>query len=174
MDLDRPTIAVIRSVAVGNGLVLSLHAPSGWALPMRTSQSTPAKRGFLYGHAESRRLVELVGPSQAKDLLFTGREIETKEALAIGLIDRGIETALEEIVLGYARGLAELSQASIRGAKHAVDAVAAGMSVEPPGYRALAKWAALGPDFAEGRAAFAEMRTVRFAFRGPIAPLERR
>jgi enoyl-CoA hydratase/carnithine racemase len=131
-----------------------LHATSGCALPMRTLRSTPAKRGLLHGHAESRRLVELAGPSRAKDLLFTGRGIETEEALAIGLIDRRIETALEEIVLGYARDLAELSQASIRGAKRAVDAVAAGMSVETPGYRALVKWAAL-------------------AFRGPIAPLER-
>ena len=61
-------------------------------------------------------------------------------------------------MLGYARGLAELSQVSIRGGKRAVDAVAAGMSQETPGYRALAEAAGLGPDFAEGRAAFAAKR----------------
>ena len=132
---------------------------------------TPAKLGLVYGHAETRRLVELVGPSRAKDLLFTGRRIETEEALAIGLIDRRIGTALEETVLGYARGLAELSQVSIRGGKRAVDAVAAGMSQETPGYRALAEAAALGPDFAEGRAAFAAKRGAVFKFRGPTAPL---
>ena len=66
---------------------------------------TPARLGLVYGHAETRRLVELVGPSRAKDLLFTGRRIETEEALAIGLIDRRIETALLETALGYARGL---------------------------------------------------------------------
>ena len=89
---------------------------------------TPARLGLIYGHAETRRLIELVGPSRAKDLLFTARRIETDEALMIELIDRRIETALEETVLGYARGLAELSQASVRGCKRAVDAVAAGLA----------------------------------------------
>ena len=47
-------------------------------------------------------------------------------------------------MLGYARGLAELSQAAIRGGKRAVDAIAAGMSQETPGFRALAEAAARG------------------------------
>ena len=68
-------------------------------------------------------------------------------------------------------GLADLSQASIRGGKRAVDAIAAGMAVETPAFRALAESAALGPDFAEGRAAFAEKRAARFSFRGATAPL---
>ncbi len=65
--------------------------------------------------------------------MFTGRRIETEEALAIGLIDRRVETALLDTVLGYARGLAELSQASVEGRKRAVEAIAGGMSVETPG-----------------------------------------
>ena len=115
MELDRPTIAVIRGVAVGGGLGLALACDLRFCDADAHLAITPAKLGLVYGHAETRRLVELVGPSRAKDLLFTGRRIETEEALAIGLIDRRIETALEETVLGYARGLAELSQVSIRG-----------------------------------------------------------
>jgi enoyl-CoA hydratase/carnithine racemase len=171
MDLDRPTIAVMRGVAVGGGLGLALACDLRFCAADAHLAITPARLGLVYGHAETRRLVELVGPSRAKDLLFTGRRIETEEALAIGLIDRRIETALEETVLGYARGLAELSQVSIRGGKRAVDAIAAGMSQETPGFRALAEAAALGPDFAEGRAAFAAKRAAKFAFRGPTAPL---
>jgi enoyl-CoA hydratase/carnithine racemase len=152
MGLDRPTIAVIRGVAVGGGLGLALACDLRFCAADAHLAITPAKLGLIYGHAETRRLVELVGPSRAKDLLFTGRRIETDEALAIGLVDRRIETALEETVLGYARGLADLSQVSIRGGKRAVDAIAAGMSRESPGFRALAEAAALGPDFAEGRA----------------------
>jgi enoyl-CoA hydratase/carnithine racemase len=171
MDLDRPTIAVMRGVAVGGGLGLALACDLRFCAADAHLAITPARLGLVYGHAETRRLVELVGPSRAKDLLFTGRRIETEEALAIGLIDRRIETALEETVLGYARGLAELSQVSIRGGKRAVDAIAAGMSQETPGFRALAEAAALGPDFAEGRAAFAAKRAPKFAFRGPTAPL---
>ncbi len=171
MDLDRPTIAVIRGVAIGGGLGLALACDLRFCADDAHLAITPARLGLIYGHAETRRLVELVGPSRAKDLLFTARRIETDEALAIGLIDRRVETALQETVLGYARGLADLSQTSVRGAKRAVDAVAAGMSKEAPVYRALTEAAALGPDFAEGWAAFAEKRAAKFAFRGPTAPL---
>jgi enoyl-CoA hydratase/carnithine racemase len=172
MDLDRPTIAVIRGVAIGGGLGLALACDLRFCAADAHLAVTPAKLGLVYGHAETRRLIELVGPSRAKDLLFTGRRIETDEALAIGLIDRRVETALQETVLGYARGLADLSQMSVRGAKRAIDAIAAGMNKETPGFRALTEAAALGPDFVEGRAAFAAKRTAKFAFRGPIAPLK--
>jgi enoyl-CoA hydratase/carnithine racemase len=171
MDLDRPSIAVIRGVAIGAGLGLALACDLRFSAADAHLAITPARLGLIYGHAETRRLVELIGPSRAKDLLFTARRIETEEALAIGLIDRRIEAALQETVLGYARGMAELSQASVRGCKRAVDAVAASMSKETSAYRALIEAAALGPDFAEGRAAFAEKRAAKFAFRGPTAPL---
>jgi enoyl-CoA hydratase/carnithine racemase len=166
-DLDRPTIAVMRGVAIGGGLGLALACDLRFCAADAHLAITPARLGLIYGHVETRRLVELVGPSRAKDLLFTARRIETDEALAIGLIDRRIETALHETVLGYARGLAELSQTSIRGCKRAVDAIAAGMIQETPGFRALTEAAAFGPDFAEGRAAFAEKRRAKFTFRGP-------
>jgi enoyl-CoA hydratase/carnithine racemase len=172
MDLDRPTIAVIRGVAIGGGLGLALACDLRFCAADAHLAVTPARLGLIYGHAETRRLIELVGPSRAKDLLFTGRRIETDEALAIGLIDRRVETALRETVLGYARGLADMSQMSVRGAKRAVDAIAAGMNKETPAFRALTEAAALGPDFVEGRAAFAAKRAAKFAFRGKIAPLK--
>jgi len=171
IGLDRPTIAVMRGNVVGGGLALALACDLRFCAADAYLAVTPAKLGLIYGHAETRRLVEAVGPARAKDLLFTGRRIETEEALAIGLIDRRVETALEDTVIGYARGLAALSQASIRGAKRAVDAIAAGMAVETPAFRALVEQAALGEDFAEGRAAFAEKRAPNFACRTATAPL---
>jgi enoyl-CoA hydratase/carnithine racemase len=171
MELDRPTIAVIRGVAIGAGLGLALACDLRFCAADAHLAIPPAKLGLIYGYAETRRLVELVGPSRAKDLLFTGRRIETDEALAIGLIDRRIETALQETVLGYARGLAEMSQMSIRGGKRAVNAIAAGLRHETPGFRALTESAAFGPDFAEGRTAFAAKRAAKFTFRGPTSPL---
>jgi enoyl-CoA hydratase/carnithine racemase len=116
INLDRPTIAVLKGNVVGGGLGLALACDLRFCAADAHLAVTPAKLGLIYGHAETRRLIELVGPSRAKDLLFAGRRIETEEALAIGLIDRRVETALQETVLGYARGLAELSQASIRAA----------------------------------------------------------
>ncbi len=172
MEIDRPTIAVLQGNVVGGGLAVALACDLRFCAADAHLAITPAKLGLVYGHAETRRLVELVGPARAKDILFTGRRIETDEALSIGLIDRRVETALRETALGYARGLADLSQASIRGGKRAVDAIAGGMTVETPAFRALAEQAALGPDFSEGLAAFAEKRPARFTFRGtsPASP----
>jgi hypothetical protein len=45
------------------------------------------------------------------------------------------------------------------------------MAVETPAFRALTELAAFGPDFAEGRSAFAGKRAPKFAFRGRYAPL---
>ena len=165
VELDRPTIAVMRGNAVGGGLGLALACDLRFCAADAYLAVTPAKLGLIYGHAETRRLVELVGPSRAKDILFTGRQIETDEALAIGLIDRRVETALEETAVGYARGLAVLSQTSIRGGKRAVDAIAGGALIETPAFRARTESAALGPDFVEGRAAFKEKRSPRFPSR---------
>src|ERR1700728_1483778 len=128
MDLDRPTIAVMRGVAIGAGLGLALACDLRFCADDAHLAITPARLGLIYGHVETRRLIELIGPSRAKDLLFTARRIETDEALAIGLIDRRVVAELEATVLGYARGLAAMSQMSIRGAKGAVGALAAGMS----------------------------------------------
>lgn len=171
IELDRPSIAVLQGNVVGGGLGLALACDLRFCAADAYLAVTPAKLGLVYGHAETRRLVELVGPSRAKDLLFTGRQIETDEALAIGLIDRRIETGLHDTVLGYARGLAELSQASIRAAKRTVEVIAAGMIVETPAFRALVESAAFGVDFAEGRAAFAGKRAAKFSFRGATLPL---
>src|SRR5260370_41908386 len=136
--LDRPTIAVLKGNAVGGGLGMALACDLRFCAADAYLAVPPARLGLIYGHAETRRLVELVGPARAKDLLFTARRIETEEALAIGLIDRRVETALQETVLGYARALADLSQASIRGGQRAVDAIAAGLSFATPAFRAPA------------------------------------
>jgi len=173
IELDRPTIAVIEGNAIGGGLAVALACDLRFCAADAYLAATPAKLGLIYGFAETRRLVELIGPSRAKDLLFTARRIETEEALAIGLIDRRIETAILDTAIGYARGLAALSQMSIRGGKRAVDGIAAGMAVETLAFRALVESAALRPDFDEGRAAFTEKRTAEFSYRGSTAPLPR-
>jgi enoyl-CoA hydratase/carnithine racemase len=171
MELDRPTIAVIRGVAIGDGLDLALACDLRFCAADAHFAVTSAKLGRVYGYSQTRRLVELVGPPRAKDLLLTARKIETDEALAIGLIDRRVETALHETVLGYARGLADMSQMSVRGGKRAVDAIATGLVRETPAYRALTETAALGPDFVEGWDAFAGKRAAKFAYCRPTAPL---
>ena len=101
--LDRPTIARLSGVAVGGGLALAISCDLRFCAADAHLAITPAKLGLVYGHVETRRLVELVGPARAKDLLFSGRRIEPAEALAIGLVDRlAPPEALEGSVGAYA------------------------------------------------------------------------
>ena len=158
--LDRPAIAVLEGSAVGGGLALALCCDLRFCAEDAHLAIPPAKLGLIYGPVETRRLVELVGPARAKDLLFSGRRVETAEALAIGLIDRRLpQSELAGAVEGYAREVAGLSPTSVFGAKRAVEAVARDDAAE---LRNLAQAAALGEDFREGRAAFAEKRKPRF------------
>jgi enoyl-CoA hydratase/carnithine racemase len=158
--LDRPTIAALEGSAIGGGLALALCCDLRFSAETAHLAIPPAKLGLLYGPVETRRLVELVGPSRAKDLLFSGRRVETAEALAIGLIDRQMPAwELAATVEGYAKEIAGLSQTSIRGAKRAIEAVARGDEAE---LRGLVEAAALGEDFREGRAAFAGKRKPSF------------
>jgi enoyl-CoA hydratase/carnithine racemase len=163
--LDRPTLAILNGVAIGGALALALACDLRFAAADAHLAIPPAKLGLLYGETETRRLVELVGPARAKDLLFSGRRIAPDEALAIGLVDRVFPGAeVEAAALDYARTLARLSQHSIRGAKRGLEAIAGGAG-DRRDFAAFVEAAALGPDFAEGRAAFAQKRAPKFADR---------
>ena len=159
--LDRPAIAALEGAAIGGGLALALCCDLRFCAEDAHLAIPPAKLGLLYGPVETRRLVELVGPARAKDLLFSGRRVETAEALAIGLVDRRIPaTELVAAVEGYAREIAALSRTSVRGVKLVIEALAGGDDTPA---RGLVEAAALGEDFREGRAAFAGKRNPRFA-----------
>src|SRR5271170_1767061 len=136
--LGRPTLAALRGNAIGGGLALGLCCDLRFCAEDVHLAVTPAKLGLLYGFIETRRLVELVGPARAKDILYTGRRLNAAEALAIGLVDRTVATAgIDDAVTSYALELARLSQYSIRGSKLAVEAIAGGLARETPAFRAL-------------------------------------
>jgi enoyl-CoA hydratase/carnithine racemase len=173
ISLNRPTLAALRGNAIGGGLALGLCCDLRFCAENVYLAVTPAKLGLLYGFLETRRLVELVGPARAKDILFTGRRLDAAEALAIGLVDRTVPTdRLNEAVTSYAIELAGLSQYSIRGSKLAVDAIARGLTRETPAFRALIEDAARRPDSVEGRNAFTARRAPHFTFRGRLDPIE--
>ena len=170
--LDRPTIAAIEGSAIGGGLAVALSCDLRFVADDAILAAPPAKLGLVYGPVETSRLVAFLGPARAKDLLFSGRRVPPAEALTIGLVDRVVPAAdLSGAVEAYAAGLAGLSQRSIRGAKRIVDALAAGLPLDDAALSAEVETAALGEDFREARAALAEKRAPRFAFRGATRPI---
>ena len=164
--IARPTIAAIEGVCVGGGCQIALACDIRVAAEGTRFGVTPAKLGIVYPVTSTRRLVETVGKSAAKDLLFTGRLIDAQEALAIGLVDRVVPAeALETEVERIANQIEANSHYSLMAAKKTVDA----LSEAAPDLEALERlWRGgfSGEDLKEGARAFLEKRKPAFGWRG--------
>ncbi|MFJ4964534.1 2,3-dehydroadipyl-CoA hydratase [Streptomyces sp. ADI96-02] len=153
-----PTLASVRGFCVGGGSQLAAACDLRFAEDGSRFGVTPAKLGIVYPSSSTRRLVELVGPSAAKHLLFSGELIDTARALRTGLVDEVLPAgALEKRVDEYARVLASRSQLTQAAAKE----FAAGRRDRDAHWAAQA---AGSDDTAEGVAAFLERRPPRFTY----------
>lgn len=162
----KPSIAVIRGACVGGGCGLALACDLRFAETGAKIGITPGKLGLAYTLADTRRLVDAVGPSRAKDMLFSGRLVEADEALRIGLVDRvAPPDALASMTLTYLKGLLENSQYSIRAMKATINAIADGQAHETADSYAVYLNGFDGADFREGYAAFMAKRPPVFPFR---------
>jgi enoyl-CoA hydratase len=84
--VPKPTVAAITGYALGGGLNLALAADWRVAGDNVKFGATEILAGRV-PQGGTARLVRAAGESKAKDLVFTGRYIDAKEALALGLID---------------------------------------------------------------------------------------
>jgi enoyl-CoA hydratase/carnithine racemase len=86
-----PTIAAVSGVAFGGGCELALACDFRVAGTSSRFGQPEILLGIIPGGGGTQRLARLVGVARAKDLVFSGRTVESDEALAIGLVDRVVE-----------------------------------------------------------------------------------
>jgi enoyl-CoA hydratase len=159
----KPTIAKIRGACVGGGCGLALCCDLRFADETAKMGITPGKLGLIYTLADTKRLVDVVGPSTAKDILFTGRILNADEAARVGLIDRLVPAAdLDKAVADYAADICGASQFSARGTKQIVQQILDGLDDDTQATRQLFIDAFAGPDFKEGFTAFGAKRKPKF------------
>jgi enoyl-CoA hydratase len=85
--IPKPTVAAVTGYALGSGLSLALAAD--WRVSGDNAKlgCTDILAGLIPAGGLTRRLPRAVGLSKAKDLVFSGRFVDAREALAIGLLD---------------------------------------------------------------------------------------
>lgn len=104
-DAPLVTIAAVNGAAAGLGLDIALACDFIFAAPEARFSSAFVKRGLIADGGGLYFLPRRVGLSKAKELLFSGRTVDSAEALTIGLIDRISSGA--DTLLGEARQFAE-------------------------------------------------------------------
>jgi enoyl-CoA hydratase/carnithine racemase len=120
--IPKPTVAAITGYALGGGCELALSCDFRVAGENAKLGQPEVLLGIIPGAGGTQRLSRLIGPSRAKDIIFSGRFVSAEEALRIGLVD---EVVAPEDVYAAARRRAERYVGgpayAIRAAKEAVD-----------------------------------------------------
>ncbi|KAG6894539.1 hypothetical protein C0992_005693 [Termitomyces sp. T32_za158] len=165
-NLPMPTIAAIDGPALGGGLELSL------ACDLRVAGNGVQKiglpetsLGIIPGAGGTQRITRLLGPSKAKDLIFTARMLTAQEALAWGLVDyvSGPETSAFDRALTVSEAIAKNAPLALRAAKQAISrsgdlALETGLDFERASYETLLRT----QDRLEALKAFSEKRRPVF------------
>ncbi|MFE3168922.1 enoyl-CoA hydratase/isomerase family protein [Streptomyces sp. NPDC059224] len=120
--IPKPVVAAVTGYALGGGCELALCADYRIAADNAKLGQPEILLGLIPGAGGTQRLPRLVGPSRAKDLIFTGRMVKADEALAIGLVDRVVPAAdVYTEAHAWAARLAKGPAIALRAAKEAID-----------------------------------------------------
>ncbi|HLT30587.1 MAG TPA: enoyl-CoA hydratase-related protein [Myxococcaceae bacterium] len=163
-----PSVAMVRGPAYGAGCDLSLACDFRFGAPDAAFCLPPSKLGIAYAPGGIARAIRVVGVSQAKRMLLTGRVIRADEAKRIGLLDAVYPVdALEDEALSLCETLAERAPLAIAGMKASFRALTE-PRLDPDtleALEALRRIAYQSDDAREGAAAFREKRDARFTGR---------
>ncbi|GAB3212779.1 Enoyl-CoA hydratase/carnithine racemase [Marinactinospora thermotolerans DSM 45154] len=163
LDCPLPTIALIEGHCVGGGCQLAAACDIRIATPSARFGITPAKLGLVYPPSSIQRLVEIVGPSAAKLLLFSGEILDAERAHHMRLVDEITEDAHARVA-SLAATMASRSALSVAASKELVDMARRGEGLDGRA-RHWQRLAATSGEAAEGVRAFLERRAPTFPYR---------
>lgn len=161
---SKPTIARIRGFCVGGGVGVALTCDIRIASDNARFAVPAARLGLGYRAAGLKTLMDLVGPSNAKEIFFTARMFSAEEAQGMGLVNRVVpDTELDAYVDDYCRRISENAPLTIHAAKRVVEELTR-LDGKPDFQRtsSLVTECFESEDYIEGRRAFMEKRKPVF------------
>ncbi|MEJ2375498.1 MAG: enoyl-CoA hydratase [Pseudolabrys sp.] len=163
-EFPKPTIAMVRGYCIGGGMGLALCCDLRICSDNSKFAVPAAKLGLGYGFKGVKKLVDVVGPSFAKEIFFTARQFTAAEAHEMGLVNRVLPgEELEKYVQDCAATIGANAPLTVKSVKYII-----GEAVKPESERDLKKCDALvakcfaSNDYIEGRKAFMEKRKPAF------------
>jgi enoyl-CoA hydratase/carnithine racemase len=162
--LEKPVLAMIHGYALGGGCEVAAACDIRIAADTASFGIPAARLGLALSVGNIRRLLDLVGPGRAKQILFSGRQFSAGEALAMGLVDDVVpapelEARVRELALEIALN-APLSISTMKATiRHCLDGERSARTPEIA--ERLARTFA-SEDFQEGVRAFLEKRKPVF------------
>ena len=163
-DFPKPTIAMIKGYCIGGGVGLAVCCDLRICSDNSRFAVPAAKLGLGYGYSGLKRLVDIVGPSFAKEIFYTARQFDAQEALTMGLVNRVVPPAdLETYVKSVTEMICANAPLTIKAVKFTV-----GEMLKDESRRNLARSTELvercfaSRDYTEGRTAFMEKRKPVF------------
>jgi enoyl-CoA hydratase/carnithine racemase len=162
--LGKPLVAMIQGYCVGGGLAIALAADVRFASADARFAIPAARLGLGYDYRGVAALARLVGPSAAKDILFSARFLEADEALRLGLVNFVADPSqLEHQVTAYARRIAANAPLTVYAARRALRLFERYADAQDDGETAALVLRCFdSEDYREGRRAFMEKRQPLF------------
>ncbi|MEE8132572.1 MAG: enoyl-CoA hydratase-related protein [Nitrososphaerales archaeon] len=117
-NLRKPVIAAVNGYALGGGCELALSCDIRIASKNAAMGQPEVTIGICPGWGGTQRLMRIVGPAMAKDLIYTGRKISADEAFQMGLLNKVVELPqLMDEVMNIARQISKNSSIAVRVSK---------------------------------------------------------
>jgi len=158
--VTKPTIAQVQGVAAGGGCAIAFACDLRVATP-DASFGIPIARtlGNCLSAATCARLLDLMNPGVAKDLLFTGRLIAGEEAKSLGLVNRLVPADdLDRAVRALATEIAANAPLTIRATKELIRRVLAHRRLPAGADTDIVEMCYTSRDFREGIESFLAKR----------------
>ena len=163
-NIPIPIIAAVNGVALKGGTELALASDIRIASENATMGLTETRLAIIPGGGGTQRLPRIVGVAKAKELIFTGRRVDAKEALEIGLVNK--VTTQENLIpecLKMTDMIAQTGPIAVEMAKYAIDRgietdLVTGLAIESNAYRVTIPT----EDRIEGLMAFREKRKPQY------------
>ncbi|MGZ0152435.1 enoyl-CoA hydratase/isomerase family protein [Kribbella sp. WER1] len=141
--IPKPTVAAITGYALGGGCELALCTDYRIAADDAKLGQPEILLGIIPGAGGTQRLSRLIGPSKAKDLIFSGRFVDAEESLRIGLVDKVVPAAeVYAAAVAWASRFSAAAALALRAAKESIDSglgvdLTTGLEIERQQFAAL-------------------------------------